>query len=37
MKTSRSKHEVEPKSQRELQQEALQHLKEHGPLNWNAL
>ena len=27
----------EPISQRELQQEALQHLKEHGPLNWNAL
>ncbi|HKO31304.1 MAG TPA: hypothetical protein VJU54_09205, partial [Nitrospiraceae bacterium] len=27
----------EPISQRELQQEALRHLKEHGPLNWDAL
>ena len=27
----------ESMSHRELQQEALRHLKEHGPLNWNAL
>jgi hypothetical protein len=27
----------EPISQRELQQEALRHLREHGPLHWSAL